>query len=151
MVFWDNDDLCKNNYYYFLSTFLLVNPPPTYLPSTLALPTQVPAASFFATGALVANYNRSAPTAGVHVANGHPECSVASDTLALAASLPPTAIEGHIMPSFPHSLISLGPFANLDCKIVFTKTAVTVYHPNNQPILTGWREQDGPHLWRFPL
>jgi hypothetical protein len=42
------------------------------------------------------------------------------------------------MPSFTLTLIGLGPFANLGCKIVFTKIAVTVYHPDGHPILVGW-------------
>jgi hypothetical protein len=45
----------------------------------------------------------------------------------------------------------LRPFADLNCKIVFTKTAVTVYHPDGHPILAGWREETGPRLWHFPL
>ncbi len=75
--------------------------------------------------------------------NGLPERSVASVTLA--------AMQGHVMPSFPHTLIGLGPFANLGCQIVFIKTAVSVIHPDGHSILEGWREQDGPHLWQFPL
>jgi hypothetical protein len=34
-------------------------------------------------------------------------------------------MQGHVMPSFTHTLIGLGPFADLGCTIVFTKTAVT--------------------------
>ncbi len=55
------------------------------------------------------------------------------------------------MPSFPHTLIGLGPFANLGCQIVFTKTAVSVIHPDGHSILDRWREHNGPRLWRFPL
>ncbi len=55
------------------------------------------------------------------------------------------------MPSFPHTLIGLGPFADLGCFIVFTKTAVNIIDPDGQSILEGWQEQDGPRLWRFPL
>ncbi len=55
------------------------------------------------------------------------------------------------MPSFPHTLIGLGPFANLGCQIVFTKTAVSVIHLDGHSILDGWQEHDGPCLWRFPL
>jgi hypothetical protein len=55
------------------------------------------------------------------------------------------------MPSFPHTLIGLGPFANLGCQILFTKTAVSVIHPDSHTILKGWREVDSPRLWRFPL
>jgi hypothetical protein len=55
------------------------------------------------------------------------------------------------MPSFPHTLIGLGPFTNLGCQILFTKTAVSVIHPDGHTILKGWREVDGPRLWRCPL
>jgi hypothetical protein len=55
------------------------------------------------------------------------------------------------MPSFTHTLIGLGPFADLGCKIVFTKTAATVFHPDGHPILAGWRDTEGPRLWHFPL
>jgi hypothetical protein len=62
---------------------------------------------------------------------------MARATLALVPSLPPTAMQGHVMPSFTHTLISLGPFADLRCEIVFMKTAVTVFHPDVHPILAG--------------
>ncbi len=80
------------------------------------------------------------------MANGLPERSVASATLASVPSLPPAAIQGHVMPSFPHTLIGLGPFVDLGCSIVFTKTAVNVIDPDGQSILEGWQEQDGPRL-----
>ncbi len=99
----------------------------------------------------MSNLNPKAPSIGVRVANRLPERSVASPTLASDPSLPPAVMQGHVMPSFPHTLIGLGPFANLDCQIVFTKTAVSVIHPDGHSILEGWREQDGPRLWQFPL
>ncbi len=58
---------------------------------------------------------------------------------------------GPCLPSFPHTLISLGPFANQGCKIVFDKTSVTVYHPDGHLILNGWWDINGPQLWQFPL
>ena len=85
------------------------------------------------------------------MANGHPERSVASATLASVPSLPQAAMSGHVMPSFPHTLIGLGPFADLGCNIVFTKTSLIVYHPDGHPILSGWRDQTGPRLWHFLL
>ena len=106
---------------------------------------------YFSPDAPVANYNPQAPTVGVRVANGCPKRSVASATLASATALPPAALSGHVMPIFPHTLIGLGPFANQDCMIVFTKTAVTVYRPDGHPILLGWRNETGPRLWHFPL
>ena len=60
-------------------------------------------------------------------------------------------MQGHVMPSFPNTLIGLGPFADLGYKIVFTKTAVSVIHPDGHSILEGWRELTGPRLWMFPL
>jgi hypothetical protein len=85
------------------------------------------------------------------MANGCPKRSVTSATLASASSLPPAAMSGHVMPSFPHTLIGLGPFADQGCNIVFTNTSITVYHPNGYPILSGWRDETGPCLWHFPL
>jgi hypothetical protein len=55
------------------------------------------------------------------------------------------------MPTFPHTLIGLGPFVNQDCTINFTRTAVTVYHPDGHPVLSDWQDETGPHLWHFPL
>jgi hypothetical protein len=85
------------------------------------------------------------------MANGCPECLVASATLASATALHLAALLGHVMPNFPYTLIGLGPFANQDCMIVFTKTVVTVYHPDGHPILSGWQDETDPQLWHFPL
>jgi hypothetical protein len=146
-----NDKNClKNNYYFALSTTPACNP--TQLPpSHTGIADSGASGIYFVPGAPVSNLDHKAPTVGVHIANGLPERSIASATLASAPSLPPSAMRGHVMPSFPHTLIGLGPFADLDCQIVFTKTAVSVIHPDRHSILEGWREQDGPHLWQFPL
>ncbi len=106
---------------------------------------------YFVPDTPVANYNPQALTVEVHIANGHPECSVASTTLASATALPLAALSGHVMPNFPHTLIGLGPFADQECTIVFTQTAVTIYHPDGHPILSGWRDETGPQLWHFSL
>ena len=69
-----------------------------------------------------------------HPAHKRPPYGVATSvTLALATALPPAALSGHVMPNFSHTLISLGLFAIQDCTIVFTQTAVTVYHPDGHP------------------
>ena len=99
---------------------------------------------YFSPGTPVANYNPRALTVGVTVANGCPEHSVASATLASISAFPPAMLLGHVMPSFPHTLSGLVPFADQGCKIVFDKTLVTVFHPNGHPILKGWRDLDGP-------
>ncbi len=99
----------------------------------------------------MANLNSTAPSIGVRVVNGLPVRSVTSAMLASAPSLPPAAMQGLVMPSFPHTLIGLGPFADLGCQIVFSEHAVLVIHPDGHSILDGLREQDGPRLWHFPL
>ena len=83
--------------------------------------------------------------------NGLLERSATSVILASAPSLPPAAMQRHVMPSFPHTLIGLGPFANLGCHNLFTKTAVFIIHPDGHTVLEGWREQDSPRFWHFPL
>jgi hypothetical protein len=133
----DNFNLCKNNYYYALASEYLPNPPPHIPPSHTGIADSGASSFYFAPNAPVANYNSFAPTIGVCVANGLPECSVASATLALASSLPRSAMSGHVMPSFLHTLIGLGSFADQGCTIVFTPTTVTVYHPDGHPILAG--------------
>jgi hypothetical protein len=150
VVYRNTNDLCKNNYYLALSTPSSCNP--TNLPpSHTGIPNFGASGIYFASNAPVANLNPTASLVGVRVANGLPVRSVASATLASAPSLPSAAMQGHVMLSFPHTLIGLGPFANLGCQIVFSKHAVLVIHPDGHSILNGWREQDGPHLWRFPL
>jgi hypothetical protein len=150
LVYCNDNKWLKNNYYFALSTTSASNP--TQLPSShTGIANSGVSGFYFAPGMPVANLDPKAPTIGVRVANGLPEKSVASVTLASAPSLPPASMQGHVMPSFPHTLIGLGPFADLGCQIVFIKTAVSVIHPDEHSILDGWQEHDGPCLWRFPL
>ena len=129
----DDSKLCKNNYYYALASEYVPNPSPNIPPSHTGIADSGASSFYFAPDAPVANYNALAPTVGVRVANGRPEHSVASATLASASSLPQAALSGHVMPSFPHTLIGLGPFVDHGCTVVFTATNVTVYHPNGHP------------------
>lgn len=148
VVYENSNNLFSNNYYYALASSCN----PTLLsPSDTGIADSGASGIYFAPDAPVANLVRRAPTVGVQVANGFPKKSVASATLALAPTLPQASMLGHVMPSFPHTLIGLGPFADLGYAIVFTKTDVKVVHPDGHCILKGWRERDGPRLWRFPL
>jgi hypothetical protein len=151
IVYCNNSDLCKTNYYYALATEFVPNPLPTLPSHHTGIAYSGSNGHYFAPNAPVDNYNPQALTIGVHVANGRPKRLVASATLASATALPPAALSGHVMLNFPHTLIGLGPFANQDCMIVFTQTAVTVYHPDGHPILSGWQDDTGPRLWHFPL
>jgi hypothetical protein len=150
LVYCDDNQLLKNNIFFALFTFSARNL--TQLPSShTGIANSGASGFYFAPGEPVSNLNLQAPTVGVRVANSLPEQSVASATLASALSLPPAAMQGHVMPSFPHTLICLGLFANLGCQILFTMTAASVIHPDGHTILEGWREVDGPRLWCFPL
>jgi hypothetical protein len=143
LVYCNDNQLLKNNYYFALSTTPTCNP--TQLPSSNTSFANSGASGFyFAPGVPVSKLNLQAPAMGVWVANGLPERSIASASLASAPSLPHAAMQGHVMPSFPHTLISLGPFANPGCQILLTKTVVSVIYPDGHTILKGWKEVDGP-------
>jgi hypothetical protein len=120
IVYCNNSNLWKNNYYYALVTEFVPNPPPMLPAHHTGITNCGSNGHYFASDAPVANYNPQAPIVGVHVANSCPKCLVASATLASATALPLAALLGHVMPNFPHTLIGLGPFANQDCTIVFT-------------------------------
>jgi hypothetical protein len=136
LVYCVGDNLLKNNYYFALSTTPTCNP--THLPiSHTGIADSGASGFYFAPDVPVANLNPNAPPVGVRVENSHPERSVASGTLASASSLPPAGMQGHVMPSFPHTLFGLGPFANFSCQIVFTKTAVSAIYPEGHSILEG--------------
>jgi hypothetical protein len=137
--------LLKNNYYFALST-LNVSNPTKLLANLTGIADSGAKCFYFTPDTLVVDFDRTAPTVGVCVANSHPEQSVACATLASVPALPPASMQGHDMPSFTHTLIGLGPFADQGCTIVFTKTAVTVYHPDGRPLLSGWRDLDGARL-----
>jgi len=118
----DDSNLCKNNFYYALTSESVPTPAPKILPHHTGIADSGASGFYFAPDAPVTNYNPQALAVGVRVANGQPKCSVASATLASAPSLPQAAMSGHVMPSFPHTLIGLGPFADQGCQIIFTKT-----------------------------
>jgi hypothetical protein len=150
VVYCNDNQLLKKNYYFALSTMSASNPT-QLLASHTGIANSGTSGFYFAPGVPVANLDLKAPTVGVRIANGLPVKSVASATLASAPSLPPAAMRGHVMPSLPHTLIGLGLFVNLNCQILFIKMAVLVFHPDGHSILEGWRKQDGPRLWHFPL
>jgi hypothetical protein len=113
-VYFKNNELLKNNFYFAVST------------ASASIPTQLPSAHtgiadsgargfYLAPNAPVANINSRAPATGVQVANGLPVRSIASATLASVPSLPSAVMHGHVMPSFPHTLVGLGPFVDLGC------------------------------------
>ncbi len=150
MVYCKNNKLRKHNFYFALSTASASNP--TQLPSSHTGTADSGASGFyFAPNAPVANINSRALAIGVQVANGLPVRSIASATLESVPSLPSATMHGHVMPSFPHTLVGLGPFANQGCRIVFAKDDIAIIDPHGQCILKGWQEVDDARPWRFPL
>ena len=54
-------------------------------------------------------------------------------------------------PGFCHTLIGAGPLYDADCTLKFTRAAVIVRDARVTPVLTGWRENSGPSLWKISL
>ncbi len=95
---------------------------------------------YFGPNAPVNNYDATAPTIEVQVANGTLVQSIAHAKLALVPNLPASSQKGHVMLSFPHSFIGLAPFVDLGCQVLFTKSLVIAFDENGKAILVGWRE-----------
>ena len=55
------------------------------------------------------------------------------------------------MTLFKHTLIGIGSICDADCKVVFTKQYVVVCKPQQQPLITGWREPNCANIWRIAL
>ena len=55
------------------------------------------------------------------------------------------------MPGFRHTLIGVGPLCDAGFTVTFTLAAVILRDARGTPVLTGWRENSGPHLWRIDL
>ena len=55
------------------------------------------------------------------------------------------------MPIFQENLIGIRPIYDTDYSVTFTKNAVIIYIPKGHTVLTGWREAEGPRLWRMSL
>jgi hypothetical protein len=151
VIYCNDSNLCKNNYYYALVTEFVPNLPPMLPAHHTGIADSSSIGPYLVPNAPVANCNPQALAVVVCVANCLPKRLVASGILASATALPPAASLGHVMPNFPHTLIGLGLFADQDCTIIFTQTTVAVYHSDGHLILSGWRDETGLHLWYFPL
>ena len=58
---------------------------------------------------------------------------------------------GHVMPGFHHNLIGIGEFCDAYCKVLFTKTRVTIFDKKGDPVTTGWEDNNGPKIWNISL
>ena len=55
------------------------------------------------------------------------------------------------MQEFENNLLSMGLFCDAGCTVTFSKTDVKVFDKHNNLILQGFRETEGPRMWRFNL
>ena len=55
------------------------------------------------------------------------------------------------MSGFKHTLIGVGLLCDVYCTVTFTCADVIVRDSQGSSVLTGWREQSGPHLWKISL
>jgi hypothetical protein len=101
---------------------------------------------YFAPGAPVNNYDATTPTIRGHMVNGTPMHSIARGELALVTALPPASRKGHVMASFPHSLIGLAPFVDPGFCVLFNDTAGIAFNRDGKVILEGWHETTCPKL-----
>jgi len=107
---------------------------------------------YFRPDAPVENVNTKAPPIYVGTATGQPQRSAATADFPALPQLPAEfPRSGHVMPTFKHTLIGIGPICDADCQVLFSKTDVTVFSPDGSPILQGWRDEAGAKLWRFAL
>jgi hypothetical protein len=95
LVYCEDNILLKNNYYFAQSTLNVSNP--TKIPTNHTGIADSGANGFYFTpDALVDDYDPTAPTVGVRVANGNPARSVARVTLASVPALPPGMLCHHL-------------------------------------------------------
>ena len=58
---------------------------------------------------------------------------------------------GHVIPGFQENFVGVGNMCDANCTVTFTKHAVNIYIPTGKPIITGWRETNGPCLLRMSI
>jgi hypothetical protein len=131
----DNDLI--NNKKLAFTTFTSHNPTPHPPNNDTGIADSGSSHFYFAPGASVMNYDATAPTIGVPIANGTPVPlhSIASGELASITALPPASRKGHVMAGFPHSLIGLAPFVGAGCRVLFTNTTVIAFDREGKVIL----------------
>jgi hypothetical protein len=121
--------------------------PPTSNPSNLPVNytgiADTGASGIYFTKNAPVNYrNTSAPSIRVGIADSTIARSSASAQLKLT-NLPPSARQGHVMPSFTRTLFGIAPLCDADLTIIFTKHDVKAINQARATILKGWRGPGG--------
>ena len=99
----------------------------------------------------ITNVDPEAPSISVDTATGEGARSSASADHCIPNLPEDFPREGHVMPSFPHSLMGIAPICNAGYKVEFLDVDVVVRADCGRTILTGWRDKKPPRLWRFDL
>ena len=95
--------------------------------------------------------NWSATDIQVGTESGQPQTSSASCKIDLLGHPKYLPTSGHVMPGFHHNPMGIGEFCDADCKLLFTKTSVTIFYKKGEPVITVWRDNNGPKLWKISL
>ncbi len=101
---------------------------------------------YFCPHAPVNNYDATAPTIEVQVADGTPVQSISSAKLALVPDISASSQVGHVVAGFPHSLIGLASFVDMGCQVIFTNTSLIAFDQDSKALLVGWRETTSPRV-----
>ena len=88
--------------------------------------------------------NLYAPAVQVRKASGQPLNSSASYKLDLPGPSKDPPTSGNVMPGFHHNLMGIGEFCGPDCKVLITKTSITIFDNKLKTVITGWRDNNGP-------
>jgi hypothetical protein len=104
---------------------------------------------YFTKHAPINHCNTSAPSICVGTADGTITCSSTSTQLKLT-NLPPSARQGHVMPSFTRTLVSIAPLCNTNLTVIFTKHDVKAINQAGATILKGWHDPGGANNWHYP-
>ena len=60
-------------------------------------------------------------------------------------------IQGHIIPTFAHSLIGVRTLCYVGFKVELSQSEVVIYNPDNKPIITGGEKGQDPNSGVYPL
>ena len=97
------------------------------------------------------NIDRAAPKVTVGTATRPKQSSTGTGELNIPKLPYDFPVTGHIVPGFKDTLLCVGPLCDADCTVTFTRVAVIIRDSQGIPVLTSWREQSGPRLWRIAL
>ena len=93
--------------------------------------------------------NWSSTAIQVGTTSGQPQNPSASCKLDLRGLPKDLPTWGHVMPGFQHNLMGVGEFFDAYCKVLFKKTSVAIFYKKGEPVITGWRDNNGPNLWKI--